>query len=188
MKLLMHICCGPCAVYPVAALRQRGIDVEGFWFNPNIHPYTEYRNRLEALRRLQSLWNLDVAYIDRYGLTEFLRAVVGDEENRCAYCYTVRLDAAARAAKERGADAFSTSLLVSPYQKFDLITAIGTELQERYNIPFFGEDFRSGFGEGRKTAKEMDLYRQSYCGCIYSEMERHMKASQAKRCPSTGSG
>lgn len=181
MKLLMHICCGPCAVSPVASLKKRGITVEGFWFNPNIHPYKEYRSRLEALRRLQSLWKLDIAYVDRYGLTEFLRAVTGDEENRCGYCYTVRLEAAAKAAKEQGADAFSTSLLVSPYQKFDLITALGRELQERYNIPFFGEDFRSGFGEGRKRAKELGLYRQSYCGCVYSEAERYMKEKPVNR-------
>ncbi|MEW5747055.1 MAG: epoxyqueuosine reductase QueH [Nitrospirota bacterium] len=183
MKLLMHICCAPCAVYPLATLRRRGIAVEGFWFNPNIHPYTEYRNRLDALTTLRSLWSLDITCIDRYGLEEYLRNVVGKEEQRCSYCYAVRLEAAARQAKERGADAFGTSLLVSPYQKFDLITALGMQLQERYNILFFGEDFRKGFREGRATAKELGLYRQQYCGCIYSEWERYGKgqASSAGR-------
>jgi predicted adenine nucleotide alpha hydrolase (AANH) superfamily ATPase len=175
MKLLMHICCAPCVTYPLAAAKQQGISVTGFWFNPNIHPFTEYRNRLEALRRLQLLWKLDIMYTELYGLKEYLRNVVGHEENRCAYCYTVRLEETARKAKESGMDAFTTSLLVSPYQKFDSITAIGKEMQSRYNIAFHAEDFRPGFREGRRIAKELALYRQKYCGCIYSEMERYIK-------------
>ena len=175
MKLLMHICCANCATYPVSVVKERGITVKGLWFNPNIHPFTEYRNRLEALQKLQQLWGLDIAYVDYYGLKEYLRNVVGNEDNRCEYCYTARLEQAALKALEIKADAFSTTLLVSPYQKFDLIIEIGRMMQQRYSVEFYGEDFRPGFKEGRQMAKTMDLYRQQYCGCIYSEMERYQK-------------
>lgn len=175
MNLLMHICCAPCAVYPLTDIKRNGIDVTGLWFNPNIHPYTEYKNRRDALKELQRLWNLDVEYTDYYGLKEYLRNVVGSEDNRCEYCYSVRLEETAKKAKEMKADAFTTSLLVSPYQKFGMIMDIGREMQEKYSVEFYGEDFRNGFTEGRKMSKEMGLYRQKYCGCIYSEMERYGK-------------
>ena len=193
MNLLMHICCAPCAVYPLTDIKQKGIDVTGLWFNPNIHPYTEYKNRLEAVKRLEILCNTEdtnppipplvkggkggfkVEYIDEYGLKEYLRNVVGSEDNRCEYCYSVRLEETAKKAKEMKADAFTTSLLVSPYQKFGMIMDIGREMQEKYSVEFYGEDFRIGFNEGRRMSKEMGLYRQKYCGCIYSEMERYRR-------------
>lgn len=172
MNLLMHICCSNCALYPISSLRERGINVKGLWFNPNIHPFTEYRNRLDSLKKLESLWSLELEYMDYYGLTEYIRNVAGNEANRCEYCYTVRLETAAKKAKELKADAFTTSLLVSPYQKFGLIADIGRTMQEKYSVEFFMEDFRPGFNEGGKMSRELDLYRQKYCGCIYSEMER----------------
>lgn len=173
MKLLMHICCANCALYPLTVIRQKGIDVKGLWFNPNIHPYTEYKSRLDALKKLEALWGLNVEYIDYYGLKEYLRNVVGNEDNRCEYCYTVRLEETAKKAGEINADAFTTSLLVSPYQKFDMIIDIGRMMQDRYSIEFYFEDYRKGFNDGRRMSKELELYRQKYCGCIYSEMERY---------------
>ena len=170
----MHICCANCALYPLTAIRQKGIDTQGLWFNPNVHPYTEYRSRLDALKTLQSLWNLRIEYVDLYGLKDYLRNVVGNEDNRCEYCYTVRLEKAAQTAREMNADAFSTSLLVSPYQKFDMIVDIGKAMQEKYSVEFYAEDFRKGFSEGMRMSKELGLYRQKYCGCIYSEMERYL--------------
>jgi predicted adenine nucleotide alpha hydrolase (AANH) superfamily ATPase len=174
MKLLMHICCANCATYPISVVKEKGITVKGLWFNPNIHPYTEYKNRLEALRKLGQLWDLDIEYKDYYGLQEYLENVVGNVSSRCEYCYSVRLEQAALKALEIKADAFSTTLLVSPYQKFDLILDIGRLMQERYAVEFYAEDFRRGYREGRRVAKTMDLYRQQYCGCIYSEMERYL--------------
>lgn len=171
----MHICCAPCAVYPLSVIIERGIEVSGLWFNPNIHPYTEYRSRLNSLKELERLWKLDVEYVDHYGLIEYVRNVVGRQYERCEYCYSIRLEDAAKKAHERGADAFTTSLLVSPYQKFDMIIDIGRAMQDKYFVEFFAEDFRSGFKQGRMTAKEMNLYRQKYCGCIYSEMERFLQ-------------
>jgi predicted adenine nucleotide alpha hydrolase (AANH) superfamily ATPase len=175
MKLLMHICCANCSLYPLKSLFSKGIDVKGLWFNPNIHPYIEYHNRLEALKNLQKIWNLDIEYIDHYGLKEFLRAVVNNEDNRCVICYSMRLEETAKTAKKIGLDGFTTTLLVSPYQKFDMIIEVGKEMGERYSIPFYFEDFRLGWKDGIRLSKELGLYRQKYCGCIYSEMERYLK-------------
>jgi predicted adenine nucleotide alpha hydrolase (AANH) superfamily ATPase len=161
----------------LTVIKQRGIDVKGLWFNPNIHPYAEYKSRFDALKKLQGLWNLDVEYIDYYGLREYLKNVVGNEDNRCEYCYSVRLEETAKKARDINADAFATSLLVSPYQKFDAIINIGRLMQDRYGVEFYAEDFRSGFNEGRRLSRELELYRQKYCGCIYSEMERHLAHS-----------
>jgi len=175
MKLLMHICCANCCLYPLQSLFSRNIEVKGFWINPNIHPHTEYKLRLEALRQLQKTWGLDIEYIDHYGLKEFLRTVVNHEDNRCVFCYSIRLEETARTAKKMGLDGFTTSLLVSPYQKFDMIIEIAQEMGKRHSIPFYMEDFRPGFHEGIKISKELGLYRQKYCGCIYSEMERYVE-------------
>ncbi|MFA5354680.1 MAG: epoxyqueuosine reductase QueH [Thermodesulfovibrionales bacterium] len=177
----MHLCCANCGLYPVTVLRQRGEEVTGFWYNPNIHPFTEYSNRLEAVKKLQGLWDLDVEIHDYYGLKEYLRNVVGREEERCEYCYTVRLEETAKRAKEMGLEAFTTSLLISPYQKSDRIKEIGTLMQERYNIEFLGEDFRKGFSEGQRISRDLGLYRQKYCGCIYSEMERFSPSARHSR-------
>jgi len=190
MKLLMHICCANCSLYPFQSLLSKGIDVKGLWLNPNIHPYTEYQLRLDSLQRLQKLWNLDIEYIDHYGLNDFLRAVVNPvgiysygvnrEDDRCIICYSMRLEEAAKTAKKMGLDGFTTSLLVSPYQKFDTLITIGKEMGKRYSIPFYCEDFRHGWKTGMSISKELGLYRQKYCGCIYSEMERFSKKSKIK--------
>jgi predicted adenine nucleotide alpha hydrolase (AANH) superfamily ATPase len=175
MKLLMHICCANCYLYPFQTLFSKGIELKGLWFNPNIHPYTEYQMRLDALHKLQNSWNLDIEYIDYYGLKEFIRAVVHNEDNRCAICYSMRLKETVRVAKKMGLDGFTTTLLVSPHQKFDMIVDIGEEMAKRYCIPFYFEDFRPGWKDSISISKELGLYRQKYCGCVYSEMERYLK-------------
>jgi predicted adenine nucleotide alpha hydrolase (AANH) superfamily ATPase len=175
MKLLMHICCANCSLFPLKSLFEKGIYVKGLWMNPNIHPYTEYKMRLDSVLSLQKEWNLDIEYIDNYGLKEFIRAVVNNEDNRCPTCYSIRLEAAAMTAKKMGLDGFTTSLLVSPYQKFDMIINIGKEIGKKYSIPFYSEDFRAGWKDSISISKELGLYRQKYCGCIYSEMERYLK-------------
>lgn len=178
MKILMHICCATCSIYPLQSLRKRDIETSGYWFNPNIHPFTEYSMRLKALQHLQTLWDIDIDYVDQYGLKDFVRNVVHKEEDRCEYCYSTRLEETAKTAKKNGFDAFTTSLLVSPHQKFDMILHKGNEMSDKYNIEFFGEDFRQGYRDGTKTSKELGLYRQKYCGCIYSEMERYAKGAK----------
>lgn len=170
----MHICCANCCLYPLKSLFARNVDVRGLWLNPNIHPYTEYQMRLASLQKLQKTWDLDIEYVDHYGLHEYLRAVVHNEQNRCSVCYTMRLEKTAVTAKKMGLDGFTTSLLVSPYQKFDIIIAIGEEIGKKHAVPFFSEDFRSGWKESIELSKSLGLYRQKYCGCIYSEMERYL--------------
>lgn len=173
MKLLLHICCGPCAVYPVEVLKKENIDLYGMFYNPNIHPYLEYKARLEFAKMLCESESIPFEEIDEYGLETFLQKAVF-AENRCRECYYTRLDRIGMEAKERGFDAFSTTLLVSPYQKHDLLIETGKQIEEKYGVKFYYRDFRDGFREGRQKAREMGLYMQKYCGCIYSEKERYM--------------
>jgi predicted adenine nucleotide alpha hydrolase (AANH) superfamily ATPase len=178
MKLLMHICCSNCGTYPLQDFLRKGIEIKGLWFNPNIHPYAEYKNRLESVMKLQKLWNLDIEYLDEYPLDDFLRSVVNRGKDRCLFCYSMRLEKAAETARKMNLDGFTTSLLASPYQKFDAILAIGKETGKRHGIRFYAEDVRQGWGISRALSMEFGLYRQKYCGCIYSEMERAMKKSR----------
>ncbi len=168
----MHICCANCALYPFMHLDKKGLSIKGLWFNPNIHPEEEYSLRLNSLKLLQGLWRLDIDYVDRYGLSEYLSALDGHEGIRCEACYRMRLGETASRARKSGYDAFSTTLLVSPYQKHELIVETGRKLQEEYGVEFFYEDFRPGYRESLKISRELGLYRQRYCGCIYSRQER----------------
>lgn len=175
MRILLHACCGPCAVAPVARLREQGHEVTGFWYNPNIHPYTEYRQRLDALREFAAEENLPLICHDDYDLEGYLAQAAGKGvPERCRVCYRMRLEAAADAAKTGGFDAFSTSLLVSPYQQHDLLREVGEQAGRRAGIPFLYQDFRGDYRRGRQRAKELGLYRQQYCGCIFSEKERYL--------------
>ncbi len=181
MNLLLHLCCAPCTLYPESVLRPQGMAVTGFFFNPNIHPYTEYRRRLDAVTAMASNLDLDLVIRDEYGLDEFLRAVAGREDERCEICYRIRLTKAAEAARTRGAGAYSTTLLYSVYQKHELVRRIGTEVGEAAGVPFYYEDFRPGWREGVARSRAMGLYRQSYCGCIYSERDRYLKKKPSRQ-------
>lgn len=174
MKLLLHICCAPCSMECISELRKDTIDVTGFWYNPNIHPFTEYKNRLKALEDYSKEINLEVIYKDNYDLKRFIKNVIEDTDNRCEYCYKVRLEETAKYAKENGFDAFSTSLLISPYQNHLRIKEIGEELEEKYGIKFLYRDFRERFREGQGKARKKQIYMQKYCGCIFSEEERYI--------------
>jgi predicted adenine nucleotide alpha hydrolase (AANH) superfamily ATPase len=175
MRILLHVCCGPCATYPVKALREEGHELEGFFYNPNIHPYKEFSRRLETLKEYAAKVNLGVHIDDRYSLEEFLQAALVDLNERCGMCYEVRLREAARFAKTNNFDAFSTTLLVSPYQKHDVICQVAEKIAKEEDIAFYYSDFRPGFREGVEISKEMELYRQPYCGCIFSEKDRYCK-------------
>ncbi len=171
MKLLMHICCSNCSLYPLKNFLTKGIEAKGLWFNPNIHPYPEYQLRLDSLRKLQEIWNLDVEYTDHYGIDDFMRKVGNPDEGRCLRCYALRLEETARTARKMNLDGFTTSLLVSPYQNFEGILAVGREMGKRHSIPFYEEDFRVGYRGNIGVSRELGLYRQRYCGCIFSEGE-----------------
>ena len=116
MNTLMHICCAPCANRPIARLREEGVCVTGFWFNPNIHPYTEYQARKRTLEEYAREIGMKLAVGGTYDLRPFITAVAGDIDGRCAYCYRVRMEATAKYAAENGFNSFTTSLLISPYQ------------------------------------------------------------------------
>lgn len=176
MKLLMHTCCAPCSVYCIDALRSEEIEPTCFWYNPNIHPYTEYKARRDCLKDYAKQINVKLILKEEYGLDEFCRNVISDIENRCAnYCYPKRLSETVRYAAENGYDAFTTTLLVSPYQKHDELIKICEKLSEESGVKFLYRDFRPGFYAGQEKAKELGLYRQKYCGCIFSEEDRYKK-------------
>lgn len=177
----MHICCVPCTAYPLTVLREKGHNLAGFFYNPNIHPYREFANRLAALEKLANIMGLPVEYDRGYGLRDYLRQVVFHEEERCGLCYEMRLRPTALSAKEQGADAFTTTLLYSKYQDHALIRQTGESIAAEQGIPFYYQDFRVGWQAGVDLALAMDLYRQSYCGCIYSEQERYDKQLRGRR-------
>lgn len=173
MNILLHICCAPCALYPYFRLQEAGKGPVGFFYNPNIHPYVEYRKRLDTVKEFSLRVGLDVLYRDGYDLDEYLSRVAGSGARRCEHCYRMRLDAACVAAREQGLRLFTTSLLYSKYQKHDLIKRVALETATEHGIEFYYEDFRQGWREGLVESRAMGLYRQQYCGCIYSERDRY---------------
>ena len=175
MKLLLHSCCAPCSIKCVETLREEGIEPTLFWYNPNIHPVTEYRNRRDALRSWAQDENLELVQEDEYGLRKFIDSVYPNYGARCNYCYRVRLENSVIKAKELGFTHFSTTLLISPYQNHDMIKSIAQELSEQYGVEFLYRDFRPYFREGQRIARQKGIYMQKYCGCIFSEEERYMK-------------
>ena len=174
MRLLLHTCCGPCTIFPLRTLRAAGHQVTGFFYNHNIHPYQEYQRRLSAVREMAALESLPLIERDEYDLEGFLSEVAANPAKRCAYCYASRLQATAEAAARHGFEAFSSSLLYSRYQKHEEIKTLGEQAGINYGVQFHYQDFRPGWQEGIRLSKEMGLYRQQYCGCIYSEKERYL--------------
>ena len=172
MNTLLHTCCAPCSIHCVDSLRQEGIEPVSYWFNPNIHPYTEYRSRKTTLEQYASSIGLKLIIDNTYGLRSFVKAVIDDLDHRCFYCYQVRLEQTARYAAEHHFDSFTTTLLVSPYQKHEALIVAGEAAAQKYGVPFLYRDFRPGFKQGQEKARELDLYMQKYCGCIFSEEER----------------
>lgn len=172
MKLLLHICCGPCGIHPVRVLREERCDVMGFFYRNNIHPYTECMRREEALTTYAESIDLKLIVQPGYAMERFLRNVAFREADRCRYCYHDRLTTTAKFAKKGKFDGFSSTLLYSRHQRHDLIRSIGQAVGRSEGIPFYYRDFREGWKEGVDTSRRLGMYRQSYCGCIYSEKER----------------
>ena len=181
MKLLLHTCCAPCSIYCIDTLRKEKIEPTVYWYNPNIHPYTEYRLRKDTLNEYATSINVQAVFEEEYGLINFCKNTINDLENRCQnYCYKIRLEQTARYAKEHGFDSISTTLLISPYQKHNILKQLGENIGNKYGLNFVYRDFRVGFYEGQERAKELGLYRQKYCGCIFSEEIRYYCHNQAK--------
>jgi hypothetical protein len=180
MKILLHICCAPCTIYPLKVMCEDGHDVVGLFFNPNIHPYAEYKKRLDTAIQYADTVGLKLIFSDDYPMEDFLRGVVFREETRCRYCYHTRLAYAAKVAKKGKFNGFTTTLLYSKFQDGNLLETLGTSIAEKSGVPFYYRDFSQGWKEGIDTSKNLGMYRQQYCGCIYSEKERFYRR-QKKR-------
>jgi predicted adenine nucleotide alpha hydrolase (AANH) superfamily ATPase len=173
-RILLHVCCAPCATYTVKRLRELGFDeVSGYWYNPNVHPFGEHELRRKTLAQYAEEIGLPVIWEPDYEIVGFLRAINGRERfrERCAVCYRIRLERTAQVAARGGFDAFTTTLLISPYQDQSAICVIGQEMSSAYHVEFYYENFRHGWAEHGQMAREHGLYSQRYCGCVYSEWE-----------------
>ncbi len=181
MKLLMHTCCAPCSVYCIEELKNEGIEPTVYWYNPNIHPYKEYEARRDCLKEYTKNIGVEAIFEEEYGLRTFCKNVVEDLENRCSnYCYKVRLEQTAKYAKENGYDSFTTTLLVSPYQNHKELKQLGEQIAKKYGLQFLYRDFRVGFRIGQTKARELGLYMQKYCGCVFSEESRYYNRNNTK--------
>lgn len=181
-KLLLHVCCGPCGIYPLEKL-QTDYQISVFYYNPNIHPEEEYKKRKTAAQEFCKKNKIN--FIEpEYDPQKYFQAVKGLEKNkfqRCAECYKLRLEQTAKYAAENNFDVFTSTLLISPHQDINLVKKIGQELAEKYKINFYSaqdkdnnkkyKGFRPGFTQGRKKAKQENMYSQTYCGCIFSKDE-----------------
>ena len=174
-KTLLHTCCAPCSVSCVEQLRTEGIEPIAYWFNPNIHPYQEYKARRDTLIGYAEQIGMELIVQEDYGLRGFVCAVAEDIDHRCEKCYEMRLEQAAEFASENGFSSFTSTLFVSPYQNHELLKAVGETMAKKYGVEFLYRDFRPGFLAGQAKAREMGLYLQKYCGCIFSEEDRYEK-------------
>ena len=184
MNLLLHMCCGPCSCYPVKVLRGQGIEPTGYFFNPNIHPYKEWDMRLKATEEFAARSEMKIITDKHYMLRDFLRRALAAEQvenGRCRMCYTWRLEETARYAAENGFDAFTSTLFYSIYQQHELMKETAEHFAKVYGVKFHYEDFRPGWQEGIDMSVEMGLYRQPYCGCIFSEEERYSRELRKAR-------
>ena len=177
MKLLLHTCCAPCLIYPLEALRARGAEVTGLFYNPNIHPFAEYVARRQAVEEYCTKSKTEMYFPD-YVPEEFFRAVhmMEEKNERCPICWFQRLRYTAQVARENGFSHFSSTLLVSPYQDQELLKKIGSDVADAEGSAFYYEDFRPGFKKAHDEARAQGIYCQKYCGCIYSEIERCRKS------------
>lgn len=179
MKLLLHACCGPCLLAVAPKLKTDGHELTAYFFNPNIHPLAEQTRRIEAFEQAAAWLEIPVLPVPGYEPQSYFRAVTFREDERCRLCYRVRLFEAGLACRDDGCEAFTTTLLVSPYQQQDGIREAGEAAAQAAGVGFLFEDFRPLFGSERPVTTELGMYRQKYCGCLYSEIEA-AKARNAK--------
>ncbi len=172
-RLLLHVCCGPCSTYSIRRLRELGFELSGFWYNPNIHPFAEHERRRECIRQYAEEVQLPMLWWEEYEMPAFMRAVAGHEafRERCRICYHLRLERTAQVAQQQHFQAFTTTLLISPYQQQALIHSLGELLADKYGVQFYFENLRRGWRERGEAARQHGLYQQSYCGCTYSQRE-----------------
>jgi predicted adenine nucleotide alpha hydrolase (AANH) superfamily ATPase len=180
VKLLLHICCGPCASAIIPWWRAKGREVLGFFYNPNIHPLLEYRRRLTGARDVARIVAMPLGEDAAYDPERWFAEVAGDAsleaDSRCARCIGMRMERAAAEAVAQGCDAFSTTLAISPWQDHEAIRAGGEYAAQLHGIDFVYEDLRPLYPESRRLSREWGIYRQKYCGCLVSEWERYRES------------
>ncbi len=177
-KTLLHCCCAPCSVSCIQQLRAEDIEPVGYWYNPNIHPYQEYKARRDTLMAYAPSIGMELMVEEDYGLRDFVRAVADDIDHRCGHCYRLRLEHTAAYAARHGFDSFTSTLFVSPYQNHELMRTVAEEAAAKHGVTFLYRDFRPGFREGQAEARALELYMQKYCGCVFSEEDRYQKQIQ----------
>lgn len=173
-KILIHACCAICSGHPISLLKQMGYEVVVYFYNPNIYPSIEYQKRLEAQRILCK--SLDVELIEgEYETDKFYEASKGLENElekgkRCDVCFELRLQKTAQRAKTLKINQFTTSIVISPHKNFEKLTQIGEKIAKDYRLEYVAIDFKKqdGFLKTNKISKELNLYRQNYCGCEFS--------------------
>lgn len=218
MRILVHICCGPCAITVLERLLDQGHELTGLFFNPNIQPLAEYMRRREGAAQVAARLDIPLLFADLLPAREqlwndswlseaddqrplrasgpqtvppstrtsqadplppavdpalWLRAVAGREQERCPFCWRMRLQKTADLARSSGFAGFTSSLLYSRYQKHDRIRELGERIAETTKLSFVYEDFRTSWQAGINLSKEWGIYRQQYCGCLFSEYDRY---------------
>lgn len=176
-KLLLHTCCAPCVTIPMERL-ESDYEISCFFYNPNIHPKEEYIHRLKELQNLAKQLNFKIV-IHQYDADRWLELINGLEDEpeggeRCAICFRIRLQETAKYAKKQGFDVFTTTLTISPHKNAILINQLGSELDEQYNIKFLAANFKKkdGYKRSIELSNKYNLYRQNYCGCIFSRRNK----------------
>lgn len=182
-KVLMHVCCAPCFITIQEDIQENGmlidgkreeVDLTAYWYNPNIHPKVEYERRKEAFINFCEIRKVKNVICDEYDMTGFIKDAVeqvGENKKyniRCKYCYYRRLENVFKYASENGYDIVSTTLTRSPFQNHEVINLVADELSKKYNVKYVYSDYRHTYYEGQKKAREMGLYMQKYCGCVFS--------------------
>ena len=175
------VLCIPREIACDVLLRAEGIEPTGFWYNPNIHPMKEYKMRKNTLVEYAKSIDLKLEIENEYGLRKFIEAVYPNWDNRCATCYALRFEETARYAAEHGYDQFTSTLFVSPYQNHELMRQICEQMAEKYGVKYLHRDFSPRFREGQDKARELGLYMQNYCGCVFSEEDRYRKRKKKKQ-------
>ncbi len=181
MDLLLHMCCAPCTTYSAGRFNNLGFSVHGYFFNPNIHPCAEFKKRMQELKNYCQLEGIPLATSEDYQPEQYHAAICGSSDGRCFNCYSIRLNEAARMAKDMGFANYATTLAISPYQDHDLLRQAGETAAARFGVNFVYHDLRPGYRESIEISRRLGLYRQSYCGCVYSEKERQLAKKRRKK-------
>ncbi len=173
-KILVHICCGICAIKTFEHL-ENDFETTGYWYNPNIQPYSEYKIRLQAAGYVFQRIKKEIEWNTSYDLFDWFDVIMPymkDKKNRCRACYEFRLEKTAQYARKNSIKVFTTTMFISIHQDLQAIEEAGKLVAKKYQIEFLPLDLRKCYQEGKKEAKKLNIYSQRYCGCIFSEIER----------------